>query len=102
VSVTSTEAQNEFGRILDAAARGDVVVITKHDTPRAVLMSVDRYEALVRADETVLDTLTEQFDALLDRMQAPEAGSAMKEAFEAGPEELGKAAVAAARRRRER
>lgn len=102
LSVSSTEAQNEFGRILDAASRGDDVVITKHNAPRAVLISVDRYETLARADENALGRLTEQFDALLERMQTPDAIAGMKRAFEASPEELGKAAVAAARRRRAR
>lgn len=102
LSVSSTEAQNEFGRILDAASRGDDVVITKHNAPRAVLISVDRYEALARADENGLDRLTEQFDALLERMQTPEAIAGMKRAFESSPKELGRTAVSVARRRRAR
>ena len=41
MTVTATEAQNEFGRVFDSAVRDQVVVITKHNTPRVVLL-VDR------------------------------------------------------------
>lgn len=101
ISVTATQAQNEFGRMLDAVAQDHVVVITKHNTPRASNLSIARFEALSRADETVLDALTGEFDALLERMQTPEARAAMRRAFAASPEELGQAAVAAAERRGE-
>ena|ERR1035438_190389 len=47
-----------------------------------------------------LDTLTRYFDDLIDRMQAPGARAAMQAAFDASPEELGRAAVAGARRAR--
>ena len=85
--------------MLDAVLQGSVVVITRHDDPKAVLISVEEFEALSRASETRLDTLSEQFDALLARMQTPKARLGMKAAFGASPEQLGKAAVAAARRR---
>lgn len=99
ISVTATEAQNEFGRMLDTVARDRVVVITRHNRPRAVLMSIDRFDALSQADETVLGTLTGEFDALLERLQTPEARAAMQRSFGAAPEELARAAVAAAERR---
>ncbi len=46
--------------------------------------------------EILSDTLTADHDALLDRMQTPEARMGMRRAFDASPEELGRAAVAAA------
>jgi prevent-host-death family protein len=96
---TSTVAKNEFGRILEIALRGRVVVITKHDTPKAVLVSLDEFNAMTRVPERTLDTLTGDFDALLARMQTPKARAGMKAAFDASPKDLGKAAVAAARKR---
>jgi antitoxin Phd len=99
LSVTATEAKNTFGRILETAMRGRAVVITRHDGPKAVLISMDEFAALSRAGQARLDDLTGEFDDLLARMQTPRARAAMKTAFEASPEELGKAAVAAARRR---
>ena len=75
------------------------MVITKHDTPKAVLISVDNFNDLSHADDARIDTLTAEFDALLSRMQTPSARAAMKAAFNASPKELGRAAVVAARKR---
>lgn len=96
--MTSTEAQNGFGRMLDAVARGGTVLITKHNATQAVVMSVDRYEALTRAESPSLEALTAEFDALLEQMQEPGAEEAMLEAFRASPGELARAALAAAKR----
>lgn len=98
-SYSATAAKNEFGRILEKAIRGQAVVITKHDKPKAVLISMDEFEALKHAPEHKLNALSEEFDALLARMQTPQARSGMKAAFSASPKQLGKAAVLAARRR---
>jgi prevent-host-death family protein len=98
-SFTATDAKKEFGRVLEMVIQGGVVVITKHDAPKAVLLSVDEFNALARATGRKLDTLSGEFDALLARMQTPRARAGMKAAFEASPKQLGKAAVAAARKR---
>ena len=95
-SFTATEAKNEFGRVLETAIQGGVVVITKHDAPKAVLVGLEEFRALVGTRKSRLDTLRGEFDALLARMQTPEARAGMKAAFDATPVELGKAAVAAA------
>ena len=97
-SFTATEAKNEFGRVLETAIQGSIVVITKHEVPKAVLVALDEFRALVGARKGRLDTLREEFDALLARMQTPEARSGMQAAFDATPVQLGKAAVAAARK----
>lgn len=96
VTFTATEAKNEFGRALETALQGGVVVITRHEAPKAVLVGVDEFRALVGARKGALDTLREEFDALFARMQTREARSGMKAAFDATPVELGKAAVATA------
>ncbi|HXI24679.1 MAG TPA: type II toxin-antitoxin system prevent-host-death family antitoxin [Pyrinomonadaceae bacterium] len=98
-SYTATQAKHEFGRVLEQAIHGSTVVITKHDAPRAVLISMDRFKALQEAPQLKLDTLTNEFDALLERMQTPAARKAMTRAFNASPKQLGRAAVAAARKR---
>jgi antitoxin Phd len=98
ISVTATEARNQFGRILDMVAQGRLVVITRHGAPHAVMTSIDDFEVDTGADAAVLDTLTAEFDALLDQMQTPEARRAMDRAFNASPEELRRAAMDAARR----
>jgi antitoxin Phd len=96
-SVSATEAKTEFGRVLDMAIQGQAVVITKHDAPKAVLVSVEVFNALSQAKRGVLDTLTDEFDKLLARMQTPESRAAMQAAFDATPAQLGQAALAVAR-----
>ena len=98
-SVTATEAKSEFGRVLEVAIRGGAVVITKHDAPKAVLISVENFNALSGAAETKLDALDHEFDALLAQMQTAKVRRGMKTAFTASAQQLGKAAVAAARSR---
>jgi prevent-host-death family protein len=98
-SITASDAKNEFARVLDMVVQGRVVVITKHDVPKAVLVSVEDFNALAQATESKLDTLSGAFDALLARMQTPKARAGMKAAFAASPKQLGKAAIAAARKR---
>ena len=98
-SYTATEAKNEFGRLLEQAIQGTTVLITKHDSPRAVLISIDHFQTLQEAPQAKLNTLTEQFDTLLERMQTPKARRGMAAAFGANNKQLGKAAVVAARKR---
>ncbi len=96
---TATEAKNEFGRVLDTAVEKGAVAITRRDTPRAVLLSIKEFDALVAAGERKLDTLTAEFDELLARMQTPAARKGMADAFNAPPVRLGRSAVAAAKKR---
>jgi antitoxin Phd len=98
-SFTATEAKNEFGQILEKAIHGTTVVITKHDRPKAVLISVDQFNALKHAPENSMEELSREFDVLLASMQSDKARAGMKTAFRASPQQLGKAAVAAARKR---
>jgi len=99
-TVTATQAQNEFGRVLDDATRVGAVVITKHGRPKAVLLSIARFGQLREREATALETLSGKFDEMLDRMQTPESRAAVDRTFEASPQELGRAAVAGAARSR--
>src|SRR5438874_8713454 len=83
---TATAAKNEFGRVLDAVAEKGAVAITRHDTPKAVLLSIDEYESLIARGSRALDALTAEFDAALDGMQTANARKAMKEVFDATPD----------------
>ena len=98
-SFTATVAKKEFGRLLDIVLGGGRVVITKHDAPKAVVLSMADFNALTQATERTLEALGGHFDALLAGMQTPKARAGMKAAFDATPRELGRAAVAAARKR---
>lgn len=95
---TATNAKNEFGQVLDMVNAGRKVVITKHDTPKAVILSVDEFRAITEQGVRRLNALTEQFDALLADMQKPETRARMEAFFDMTPEQLGEAAVKAARK----
>jgi antitoxin Phd len=98
-AISATDAKNEFGRILEKVIQGGRVVITKHDSPKAVLVSIEEFDALSNAHRVELEMLSAEFDTLLARMQTPAARAGMKAAFHATPKELGQAALAAARKR---
>jgi prevent-host-death family protein len=98
-TVTATEAKTRFGPLLEAAIRGGAVVITKHDDPKAVLLSIAEFEALGGSPRPDLDVLSAEFDSLTARLQTPGRRRALKSAFEATPRELGRLAVANYRRR---
>jgi antitoxin Phd len=98
IRMTSTEAQNGFGRMLDAVAKGGTVLITKHNATHAVVISVEFYEALTRTVMPDLDALTAEFDEMLERMQRPEVRAGIRAGLSASPAELGRVARAAAQR----
>jgi prevent-host-death family protein len=97
---SASDAKNAFGRILDAAVRSGMVTITRHDQPRAVILSMEEYRTLARARESALDSLSAEFDAMLARMQLPGTRKAMQAAFDTPARELGQIAVKGARRKR--
>lgn len=98
--MSSTEAQNGFGHLLETVARDQTVFITRRNKAQAVVMSVERYRELTQANEPDLNDLSTKFDALLERMQTPQVRAGLREAFRATPDELAKAAMAAAREER--
>src|SRR5258707_858242 len=72
-TVAATRFKNEFGSIFEQAALGGAVAITKHNTPKAVLLSYAEFAALTKASTPALDDLSDQFDQLLERMQSPQS-----------------------------
>ena len=96
-TVAASEAKNQFGQVLESALRDGAVVITKHDAPKAVLLSIEELEAIAAGGQ--LDRLAREFDARYARMQQPGFDQKLGGAFEASPKQLGAAAVRAARKR---
>ena len=99
VKISATDAKNKLGEVLDSVMQAGMVLITRHQTPKAVLLSMEEYDALAGASQSKLDVLNGEFDALLARMQTPKARAGMKAAFNASPRQLGTTAVKAGRRR---
>lgn len=99
--VSATQAKSTFGEVLERLTVVGAISITRHDKPKAVLLTFEEFEALRRERTETLDELSARFDHLLERMQTPELKRGMEAAFEASPDELGRAAVEAARRDRD-
>ncbi|MFT3856596.1 MAG: type II toxin-antitoxin system Phd/YefM family antitoxin [Aquabacterium sp.] len=92
---SATEAKNSFGRVLDTAFSQGMVAITKRDRPTAVVLSLDAYQALLSAQARPLESLSHEFDLLLQQMQGDSSRDAMMDAFDASPHEMGQAALKA-------
>jgi prevent-host-death family protein len=99
-AVAATKVKNEFGSVLEQAMHGGAVAITRHDLPKAVLLSYEEFVALVKDRAPQLNDLTSEFDALLADMQTAKARQGMAKAFEAPASRLGRVAVSAARKAR--
>ena len=100
--VPATRFKNEFAAMFEQAALGKPVAITKHDTPKAVLISYEEFQALMRARSPGLGDLEAHFDSLLEAMQTPKAKAAMAAAFDASPTRIARVAAKAVRKRRSR
>lgn len=98
--VTATELKNAAGDVLDKVLSHGAVAVTRHDKPRAVLLSLEQYETLTAgAQPGWLQEMRGDYHRMLDGMQSPEQKAAAERLFQATPEELGAAAVRGARRK---
>lgn len=95
-SVSATRLASGMQQVTSTVMSRGAVVITRHDQPSMVLMSVERYLALEQASQPDLEALTQRFDAMFVRMQGDAAAQAMADAFATPADELGVAAVQAA------
>ncbi len=91
--LTASQAKNQFARALDSAIANGAVIITKHDTPRAVLLSVEEFKELTRERTERLAPFHARYDAMFERMQQPGFGKGLDALFSASSEELGRAAM---------
>jgi antitoxin Phd len=92
-TVAATRVKNEFGQILEQATHSGAVAITRHDTTKAVLLSLTEFESLVSARARTLDALSDDFNEMLAGMQTQKSRKGMRAAFGASPAQLGRAAV---------
>jgi len=99
-SVTSTEAQNNFGEVLARVSRGSRVFITRYQRPEAVVLSMAEYEALVGVEPVNLAALEQEFDELFERMQVPGQKAGADKLFEMGSKGIGEAFSRASGRKR--
>lgn len=97
VSYSSTQVKNQFGKIMDEALAGKAVFITSHAQPRAVLLSMAEYTALIGGAKRALQTLTSEYDSMVASMQTAPGQAAITGLFSASGHELGQAALDAKR-----
>lgn len=97
--ISATQSRNAFGEVLERFATAGAIGITRHDRPKAMLLSQEEFESLGRERSETLDELSARFKGLLECMQAPAARRGMQAAFDASPAELGRAAAEEGSRR---
>lgn len=88
--VDATSLKMSLGTIGDRVRTQDLQ-ITKHGTPQAVVISVDRYERLSRlepVDVSSLQALQDEFDRMLAKMQSPQQGTAMNRLMDADEDDI--------------
>ncbi|MGH8280219.1 MAG: type II toxin-antitoxin system Phd/YefM family antitoxin, partial [Gammaproteobacteria bacterium] len=72
-AVTATSAKNAFGKVLEQALTQGGVLITSHDTARAVLLSLEEYQAMLARAPDPLQVLGAEFETLVAGMRKPKA-----------------------------
>jgi antitoxin Phd len=98
-SFPASELKNSSADVLEKVLTAGAVVITRHDKEKAVILSIETYRRLLASRRDDLAVLHAKFGGLLAKLQTPAARRGARDAFDASPEDLGKAAVKAARRR---
>jgi antitoxin Phd len=97
-SFTITEFKERAREVIDLVGDHKAVAILRHKMPDAVLISASDYVEFVKLRRERLNFLTQRYDDMVARMQTPEAVAGVDALFNASAEELGSAAVAAAKR----
>jgi antitoxin Phd len=101
-NIPAEQLKNAPGTVLDKAAAGRAVAVTRRSAPRAVILSIEDFQALARDRSPGLGDLEGRFDQLVASMQTKESRAGVAALFRASPDDLGRAAVAAARKPRAR
>lgn len=94
-SFTRTALAGEIQRVSKAVRAQGEVVITSHNKPEMILMTVERYLELQQAGRPSLDALAQEFDQLVAQMQAHESPAGAAAAFAMSGTELGQIALRA-------
>ena len=99
IRMNATKVKNQMGQVLDEVMQGKIVLITRHETPKAAVIPMTEFEKLSRTAGEQLSMLSRKYDAMLARMQTRAAREGMKAAFDASPKQLAQAALRFARKR---
>ena len=97
-SFTITEFKERAREVIDLVMEHKAIAILRHKSPDAVLISADEYIEFVKLRRERLNFLTQRYDEMVSRMQTPEAVAGVDTLFVATPQQLGRAAILAAKR----
>jgi len=97
-SFTITEFKERAREVIDLVMEHKAVAILRHKMPDAVLISAADYVEFMKLKKERLNFLTQRYDEMISRMQTVEAAAGVDALFGATSEELGRSAVAAAKR----
>jgi antitoxin Phd len=97
-SFTITEFKERAREVIDLLADHKAIAILRHKMPEAVLISASDYVEFMKLRLERLGFLSQRYDEMVARMQTPAATAGVDALFSATPEELGRAAMAAATR----
>lgn len=97
-SSPASKLKNAFKPVFQQVLKDGAVSITRNRRREAVVMSAELYDQIIAelASRDPLEVLRKDYDARFAAMQSDVAREAYQDAFDASPEELGKAAVAQA------
>jgi PHD/YefM family antitoxin component YafN of YafNO toxin-antitoxin module len=98
----ASEVKERWREIVQEATKHGEVMVTHHERPDVIVLSLDRYQELKHdADASdSLKTLRAEFDRELAPLRQPDASTKLRKAFQGSPKQLAPAANAAASRRR--
>lgn len=82
--MSSSDVKNRFGEAVAETERRGVVVVTRHDRPQVVLVSVEVYEALAGTPLVDLGALETAFTDRVALMQSPAQRRAVDALFASG------------------
>jgi len=94
-SSPATKLKNAFKPVFQQVLKSGAVSITRNRKLEAILLSAELYDQIIAelAARDPLEVLRKDYDARFANMQTAEAQKAYEDAFDANPEDLGKAAV---------
>jgi len=91
----ASRLKNAFKPVFQQVLKEGAVSITRNRRREAVVMSAELYDQIIAelASRDPLEVLRKDYDARFAAMQNDEAQQAFQDAFDASPDELGKAAI---------
>lgn len=95
--VPVSDAKKSLGALFEEVAAGTPVAILKHNQRRAVLLSIEDFDALAKFQADALARLTSRYDQMMAAMQTDAHRKGADAVFAMSGDELGKAALAATR-----